>query len=92
MKTNDVVPYLHILRIAWGVLEIGLLSAVNIAYIKVLPPPFMAVGGTGGATGAIAIYTRRGGEASYLPAGRQVFKVRGYTPSATALNMNKLSI
>lgn len=61
----------------------------DIAIIKAFPPPFFGAPGGGG---AIAIYTRRGGEATYLPAGRQVFKVRGYTPWATALNMNKLSM
>jgi hypothetical protein len=61
----------------------------DIAIVKAYPPPFI---GAPGGSGGIAIYTRRGGEAAYLPAGRQVFRVRGYTPSATALNMNKLSL
>jgi hypothetical protein len=61
----------------------------DIAIVKAYPPPFFGAPGGGG---GIAIYTRRGGEANYLPANRQVFKVRGYTPSATVLNMNKLSM
>jgi len=39
---------------------ISSLSVSDVAYIKVLRPPFM--GGTNGANGAIAIYTRRGGD------------------------------
>ena len=61
----------------------------DIAIVKAYPPPFIGAPGGGG---AVAIYTRRGGEANYLPANRQVFKVRGYTPGAVTLNMNKLSM
>jgi hypothetical protein len=69
--------------------QIANIPMADIAIVKAYPPPFFGAPGGGG---GIAIYTRRGGEASYLPAGRQVFKVRGYTPSATALVMNKLSM
>jgi hypothetical protein len=58
----------------------------DIAIVKAYPPPFI---GAPGGRGAIAIYTRRGGEPDYLPPHKQVFKVRGYTPSATVLDMNK---
>jgi hypothetical protein len=58
----------------------------DIAIVKAYPPPFI---GAPGGRGAIAIYTRRGGEADYLPPNKQVFKVRGYTPAATVLDMNK---
>jgi hypothetical protein len=61
----------------------------DIALVKAFPPPFIGAPGNGG---AIAIYTRRGNEAAYLPAGRQVFRVKGYTPSATGLIMGKLSM
>jgi hypothetical protein len=61
----------------------------DIAIIKAYPPPFFGAPGGGG---GIAIYTRRGGESRYLPENRQVFRVKGYTPSATVLNMNKLSL
>ncbi|MGV3656311.1 MAG: hypothetical protein ACO1NX_00095, partial [Chitinophagaceae bacterium] len=69
--------------------HIATIPMSDIAIIKAYPPPFIGVPGGGG---AIAIYTRRGGEAAYLPAGRQVFRVRGYTPSATVLNLDKLSM
>lgn len=61
----------------------------DIAIVKAYPPPFL--GAQGGGAG-VAIYTRRGGEANSLPADRQVFKIRGYTASATALDMNKLRL
>lgn len=69
--------------------QIANIPMTDIAIVKAYPPPFMGSFGSGG---AIAVYTRRGGEAAYLPANRQVFKVRGYTPSATVLNMNRTSI
>ena len=69
--------------------QIANIPMADIAIVKAYPPPFL---GAPGGVGAIAVYTRRGGEASYLPANRQVFRVRGYTPSTTALNMNKLSM
>lgn len=69
--------------------QVANIPITDIAIVKAYPPPFIGAPGGGG---GIAIYTRRGGEANYLPANRQVFKVRGYTPGATALNMNKLSM
>lgn len=67
--------------------QIATVPMTDIAIVKAYPPPFL---GAPGGSGGIAIYTRRGGEANYLPANRQVFKIRGYTPSVTALDMNKL--
>lgn len=61
----------------------------DIAIIKAYPPPFLGASGGGG---GVAVYTRRGGEASFLPANRQVFRVRGYTPAATKLDLNKLNL
>lgn len=61
----------------------------DIAIVKAYPPPFY--GAPGGGAG-LAIYTRRGGEANYFPANRQVFKVRGYTPSSIRLDMHKLNM
>lgn len=67
--------------------QIASIPITDIAIVKAYPPPFFGAPGGGG---GVAIYTRRGGEASYLPSNRQVFRIRGYTPSATALDMNKL--
>ncbi|TDH23508.1 hypothetical protein EXU57_17045 [Segetibacter sp. 3557_3] len=69
--------------------QVGNIPMTDIAIVKAYPPPFFGAPGGGG---AIAIYTRRGGEANYLPANRSVFKIRGYTPSATVLDMNRLSL
>jgi hypothetical protein len=69
--------------------QIANIAMTDIAIVKAYPPPF--IGAPGGGAG-IAIYTRRGGPANYLPPNSQVFKVRGYTPSATRLDMNRLSM
>ena len=69
--------------------QIASIPMTDVAIVKAYPPPFLGAPGGGG---AVAIYTRRGDEANYLPAHRQVFKVRGYTPSATALDIIKLSL
>ncbi|HEX2533306.1 MAG TPA: hypothetical protein VHK69_06200 [Chitinophagaceae bacterium] len=69
--------------------QVATLPMADIAIVKAFPPPFM---GTQGGGGAIAIYTRRGGEAAYYPANRQVFRVRGYTPAAVALSLDRLSM
>lgn len=69
--------------------QIANIPMTDIAIVKAYPPPF--IGASGGNAG-IAIYTRRGGEANYLPSNKQVFKVRGYTASAIVLDMNKLKL
>ncbi len=69
--------------------QVSVIPMADIAIVKAYPPPFF---GTPGGGGAIAIYTRRGGEANFLPANRQVFKVRGYTPAATTLEIKKFGL
>ncbi|MDB5192399.1 MAG: hypothetical protein JWQ96_1962, partial [Segetibacter sp.] len=69
--------------------HIANIPMTDIAIVKAFPPPFFGAPGGGG---GIAIYTRRGNEANYLPANKQVFRVRGYTPAVVALIMNKLSL
>ncbi len=69
--------------------QIANIPMTDIAIVKAYPPPFF---GAPGGSGGIAIYTRRGGEGNYLPANRQVFRVRGYTPAAITLNMNKMRL
>ncbi|KAA9036305.1 hypothetical protein FW778_18895 [Ginsengibacter hankyongi] len=58
---------------------ISSLSITDVAYVKVLRPPF--IGGTGGGgSGAIAIYTRRGNDKAMQPGkGLSNNTVRGYT-------------
>ena len=86
-RGNPVTFFLDEVRVSAQ--QLATIPMTDIAIVRAYPPPFIGAPGGGG---GIAIYTRRGGEAAYFPANRQVFKVRGYTPSATALNMNKLSI
>ncbi|RYY57295.1 MAG: hypothetical protein EOO05_18120 [Chitinophagaceae bacterium] len=69
--------------------QIASVPMQDIAIVKAYPPPFL---GSPGGGGGVAVYTRRGGEAGYLPSNRQVFRVRGYTPASTILNMDKLRL
>lgn len=51
----------------------------DVAYIKVFPPPFFG-GMGGGSGGAIAVYTRRGGDVKSQPGeGLEQRKIGGYT-------------
>jgi hypothetical protein len=86
-RGNPVSFFLDEMRVSPQ--QIANIPMTDIAIVKAYPSPFMGAPG-GGAGGAIAIYTRRGGEGNYLPANRQVFEIRGYTPSAVALDMNKM--
>jgi hypothetical protein len=55
------------------------LSPSDIAYVKVLRPPFMGAIG-GGAGGAIAVYTRKGGDVQMTPGkGLAMSRVGGYS-------------
>jgi hypothetical protein len=55
------------------------LSQSDIAYVKVLRPPFMGAIG-GGAGGAIAVYTRKGGDVQMTPGkGLAMSRVGGYS-------------
>lgn len=66
--------------------QIASIPMPDIAIVKTYPPPFT---GSLNGGGGVAVYTRRGGEANFLPANRQVFKVRGYTAASVALDMQK---
>jgi len=50
----------------------------NIAYVKVFRPPFM--GGFNGAGGAVAIYTKKGGDTKSTSKGLNNTTITGYTP------------
>lgn len=60
------------------------LSMADVAIVKTIPPIFM--GSANGAGGAIAIYTRKGGEEFAAKTNRHVFTLKGYTPFVTALS------
>lgn len=57
---------------------VGTIPVTDIAYIKVFRPPFM--GGSGGGNGAIAIYTRKGGDQSPTRGGLSSNTIAGYSP------------
>lgn len=61
--------------------DVGFASSINvndIAMVKAFRPPFM--GGTNGANGAIAIYTRRGGDVQQEPGkGLSSSRIEGYS-------------
>jgi hypothetical protein len=58
--------------------QIGNLSVDDIALVKVYRPPFY--GGLGGSNGAIAIYTKRGGDQTFSPGrGFEKLSIPGYT-------------
>lgn len=55
------------------------LNVNDIAYIKAFPPPFMG-GAGGGANGAVAIYTRKGGDIKQEPGkGLSDSRIEGYS-------------
>lgn len=62
--------------------DVSMLTNMNvndIAYVKVFRPPFM--GGFNGANGAIAVYTKKGGDVTERPAKGLPYKlVIGYSP------------
>lgn len=53
------------------------IPVTDIAYVKVFEPPFMGASG-GGPYGAIAIYTRRGGDETYNTPGLKRLTLPGY--------------
>jgi hypothetical protein len=72
-------PSLYVDEVPSDADMVSSLSVNDIAYVKVLRPPFM--GGFNGANGAIAIYTRRGNDVKSAPGkgGLTSNTVRGYT-------------
>ena len=58
-------PQLYLNEIQSDVDMISSINVTDVAYIKVFRPPFM--GGFNGGNGAIAIYTRRGGDSKQEP-------------------------
>ncbi|HTJ12855.1 MAG TPA: hypothetical protein VL547_12545 [Dinghuibacter sp.] len=58
------------------------IPVTDIAYVKVFPPPFFGATG-GGPYGAIAIYTRRGGDETVNMPGLKRLTLLGYAPIRT---------
>lgn len=72
-------PALYLDEIPTDADMLGSVPVSDIAYVKVLRPPFM--GSPNGAGGAIAIYTRKGNDQQATPGrGLNSNKVSGYTP------------
>ncbi len=73
--------YLDEMRVDAGMLQ-GV-SVSDVAYVKVFRPPFFGAPG-GGSGGAIAVYTKKGGDASSskaaLPGGLEKNRLVGYSP------------
>lgn len=73
-------PSLYLNEMATDIAMISDLPVSDIAYVKVMRPPFMGAAG-GGAGGAIAIYLRKGGDIPSTPGkGLANNIVTGYTP------------
>ncbi|NSL87767.1 hypothetical protein ECE50_013040 [Chitinophaga sp. Mgbs1] len=74
-------PGLYLNEMQSDVSMLSTLSINDVALIKVFRPPFM--GGFGGANGAIAVYTKKGGDNQSTPdpsiRGFQLYKKAGYT-------------
>ena len=72
-------PQLYLDEMQTDVDMITNIPVSEVAYVKVFRPPFMG-GIGGGANGAIAIYTRKGGDAQNTSKGLSTNKIVGYTP------------
>ncbi len=60
MTWRGGTPTVYLNEVPSDVNQLSSTSVSDIAYIKVFPPPFM--GGFNGASGAIAVYTKKGGD------------------------------
>lgn len=73
-------PDLYLNEIRTDASQVSSLSMADIAYVKVFRPPFMG-GAGGGAGGAIAVYTKKGGQTNNTDfVGLSKVSVIGYTP------------
>ena len=68
--------------------QIKIISMNDVAYVKVYPPPFFGPS-SGGAGGAICVYTRKGGDIKPTPGvGLNFQLLAGYTPYKEFYNPN----
>ena len=80
LQWRGSTPMLYLNEMATDASMISSISVNDVAYIKVFRPPFIG-GFGGGAGGAIAIYTKKGGEGQSGPGkGLATNKVSGYSP------------
>ena len=73
-------PELYLDEIAVQEDQLKVVSMNDVAYVKVFPPPFFGPS-SGGAGGAISVYTRKGGDEKLTPGvGLNYQSLAGYTP------------
>ncbi|MEO7960992.1 MAG: hypothetical protein ABIR19_05575 [Ginsengibacter sp.] len=74
-------PQLYIDELPADASMVSNIPLTDVAFIKVMRPPFMGGAGGGGASGAIAIYTRRGDDVKPEPGkGLPNSTITGYNP------------
>ena len=81
-RGSPVYFYLDEMRV--DIETISSIPVSDLAIIKAYPPPFM--GNPGGNGGAIALYSKRGGD-NRNTKNRHTFRVRGYSPLSTAFTV-----
>ncbi len=80
LSWRQSTPQLYLDEMPTDVSMISSIPVQDVAYVKVMRPPFMGAVG-GGAGGAIAIYTRRGNDVASEPGkGLSTHVINGYTP------------
>jgi hypothetical protein len=78
MQWRGGTPSVYLNEMPTDVSMISSVAVADVAYIKVFRPPFM--GGFNGAGGAIAIYTKKGGDTKTTSKGLDNTTITGYTP------------
>ena len=92
LQWRGSTPQIYLNEMPVDANTISSLSVADVAYIKVLRPPFFG-GSGGGAGGAIAIYTRRGGDTKSTPGkGLNSNTVTGYNSMREFYSPNYSSI
>lgn len=80
LSWRQSTPQLYLDEMPTDASMISSIPVQDVAYVKVMRPPFMGTAG-GGAGGAIVIYTRRGNDVAQAPGkGLNTHTITGYTP------------
>jgi len=80
LSWRQSTPQLYLDEMPADVSMVSSIPVQDVAYVKVMRPPFMGAPG-GGAGGAIVIYTRRGNDVASAPGkGLNTYTITGYTP------------